>query len=312
MKEFPKHNIGVIIPYYNAQEHVINVVEKAHKYASTIIVVNDCSPDSLPTTALKEYNVIVTNTIQNSGVGGAMKQGFKTIFELDNIEVVVKLDADDQMDTSYIPQLLNPIIKGKAEFVKGNRFRDLRALRIMPINRRFGNLMLSFLSKMATGYWHCFDFNNGFFAISKESLKFLDFKDVSDTYFFETSLIACLYHQKARVKEVAMPAIYGEERSNMKVYKMPYLFLKNLIKKFFNRLWKAYFLYDFNIGSVYIVTGLPLFIFGIIYGGVNWYHYASIDVLAPLGTIMVAALTVIFGFQLLLQAVQYDIFRTPK
>ena len=305
--------LGIVIPYYNAQNHIETVVEKALHYSNHIIVVNDNSSQPLPQGYLQSHeSVTIINLSENLGVGGATKTGFSYLENLDTVTVMIKLDADDQMDTEYIPQLVAPILNKTHDFVKGNRFRDFRALKRMPWARRFGNLFLSFLSKVATGYWNCFDFNNGFFALSKEKWSLLNQHDIANNYFFETSLISELYFQKASIKEVAMPAIYGEETSNMNIYNMPFLFGLNLLKRFVSRIWKAYFVYDFNIGSLYLVFGHLLFLSGILFGGINWYHYASKEVLTPLGTIMISALLIILGFQLLLQAIQFDILNTPK
>lgn len=308
-----KNKIGIVIPYYNASAQIENVVQKALQYSDHIVIVNDKSPDTLPESLDKlSEKVTVIVLPKNLGVGGATKKGFSYLETVTSVTVVVKLDADDQMDTNYIPKLVDPILNGTHDFAKGNRFRDFKALKTMPWTRRFGNLFLSFLSKVATGYWNCFDFNNGFFAISKESLQLMDKGPIANNYFFETSLIAELYYQRAKIKEVAMPAIYGNETSNMKVFHMPFLFSINLFKKFISRIWKAYFVYDFNIGTLYIIFGHLLFLAGVVYGGVNWYEYASKDVLTPFGTIMISALLIILGFQLILQAVQFDIINTPK
>lgn len=303
---------GIIIPYYNAAAQIIRVLEKAAVYSEHIVIVNDCSPQPLPLELLQKFkHVTVINNTRNLGVGGATLKGI--IFFLDNptVRILVKLDADDQMDTTFIPQLIDPIIKNQAQFVKGNRFRDFRALRQMPWIRRFGNLFLSFLSKIATGYWNCFDFNNGFFAISVNTSSKLMTQNIAHNYFFETSLIGELYYQKAHIKEIPMPAIYGSEISSMNIARMPFLFMVNLLKMFVLRIWKSYFVYDFNIGSVYIFFGIPLFFSGIIFGGYNWYIHASLNELTPTGTIMISALLIIVGFQLLLQAIQFDILRTP-
>ena len=308
-----KSKIGIVIPFFNASAQIEKVVQKALRYSDHIVIVDDKSPEQLPESLLKSLDkVTVLNLSENLGVGGATKKGFSYLETVPNVKVIVKLDADDQMDTDYIPQLVTPILNSTTDFVKGNRFRDFTALKTMPWPRRFGNLFLSFLSKVATGYWNCFDFNNGFFAISKKSLKLIDKSSIANNYFFETSLIAELYYQKAKIKEIAMPAIYGDEKSNMKVFKMPFLFSVNLFKKFISRIWKGYFVYDFNIGTLYIVFGHLLFFGGGIYGGINWYDYASKDLSTPVGTIMISALLIILGFQLILQAIQFDVFKTPN
>ena len=216
------------------------------------------------------------------------------------------------MDLSFIPDLLNPLISNTAEVAKGNRFRDFKALSKMPFFRRIGNLGLSFLIKMATGYWHNFDPTNGFFAIQTKVLKKIDFSKLSHRYYFETSLLSELYFHKTVIQDVAMPAIYGNEKSNMQVWKMPFVFMPRLINTFCKRIIKSYFLYDFNLGSIYLLSGVPLFLFGVIFGAYTWVDYASKNILTPTGTIMIITLALILGFQLILQAVQFDIINTPK
>ncbi len=304
-------NIAVVIPYYNASKHITSVVNKLPNSISKIYVVDDCSPEPLPDTIKNFSSVEVLKAEKNLGVGGATKLGFLKAIE-DNIDIVVKVDADDQMDTSFLPELLDPLISNKAKYAKGNRFRNFKSLKEMPFFRKFGNLMLSFLTKAATGYWNNFDPTNGFFAVRTDTLKALDFSNISDRYYFETSLLAELYFQDAPIKDISMPAIYGNEISNMKVWKMPFIFLPKLFKTLIRRIIKSYFIYDFNISSIYILLGIPLFLFGVFYGSYTWWYYSSKSIFAPTGTIMLVTLTIIIGFQLLLQAIHYDILKAPK
>lgn len=311
-----KNKIAVIIPYYNASSLIVKVVEKIPKGIHTLIIVNDQSKEVLPISDIElalssDIGLIVLENQINLGVGGATKVGFQKAIEL-NFDIVIKVDADNQMDLDYIPELIQPLQKNKAEMAKGNRFRDLKALQRMPFIRRFGNLFLSFLIKTATGYWNNFDPTNGYFAIKVAVLREINLKNLSNRYYFETSLIAELYFVKARIKDIPMPAIYGDEKSSMSLWKMPFLFSRKLVVTFLKRILKEYFLYDFNIGSLYILLGLPFFVFGLIYGAFEWVFYASNNILAPTGTIMIIILSIILGFQLLLQAVQYDIINTPK
>ena len=306
------NKIAVVIPYYNAAKHIVSVLNKLPNIITKVYIVDDCSPQALPKEALSAFsNIEYLKNLKNLGVGGATKTGFTKAIE-DKMDIVVKVDADDQMDTSYIKDLVAPLVNGEASYAKGNRFRDFKALKKMPITRKIGNLGLSFLTKAATGYWNNFDPTNGFFAIKTETLKRLDLDEISNRYYFETSLISQLYFQDAVIKDVPMPAIYGDEKSSMSVWKMPFVFFPKLIKTFFNRLFKSYFVYDFNISSIYILIGTPLFLFGFIYGIYNWWFYSSQSLFAPTGTIMLVTLTIIVGFQLLLQAVHYDITKAPK
>ena len=311
-----KMNVAVIIPYYKASSHIAKVIGKIPSLVNTIVIVDDASPDKLPVEELQSIKkadqelVILRNEV-NLGVGGATKKGFLYALEKE-IAIVVKIDADDQMDLNYLPEMLDLLVNNKAQMVKGNRFKFTKTLNKMPLVRRMGNLGISFLAKMATGYWNNFDPTNGYFALKTKILKDIDFQNLSNRYFFETSLLSELYFNEIKIKDVAMPPIYGDEKSNMKVWSMPFYFLLNLIKLFVKRIIKSYFLFDFNIGSVYLLFGSILFFFGIIFGGINWYNYAKINTQTPTGTIMIASLTLILGFQLLLQFLQYDIFKAPK
>lgn len=311
-----KNNVAIVIPFYNSSNLILEVVKNIPDFIRYVIIVDDCGKEEIPkehilqlSNPLTEY-VFLKNDI-NLGVGGATKTGFGKAIEL-NADLVVKIDSDNQMDLNYLPLMIESIINNHADYVKGNRFRDLNALKKMPFVRRMGNLVLSFLIKIATGYWNVFDPTNGYFVIKSSFLKQLDLSKLSNRYFFETSLIAELFYLKARIKDIAMPAIYADEKSSMKVWKMPIIFSWNLLKLFIKRIIKQYFLYDFNIGSVYLFFGFPLFFFGIVYGVYNWVYYSSLNILAPTGTIMLVTLSIILGFQLLLQAIQYDIIQSPK
>lgn len=312
---YKNKNIAVVIPYYNASNHIVNVVSKIPDFIDEIIIVDDKGSEVIPLELLNELIIhskitIVENSV-NLGVGGATKNGFLKAIN-NSHDIVIKVDADDQMDTSYIEEMIAYLIEDNAEMVKGNRFIDTKALMRMPFIRRVGNLGLSFLTKMSTGYWNNFDPTNGFLAIKISALKKINFENLSNRYFFETSLMSELYFINARIKDLSMPAIYGEEKSSMKVWKMPFIFSKKLITLFFKRIIKQYFLFDFNIASLYLLIGLPMFVFGIIYGVYEWWYYSSHNIFAPTGTIMLVSISIILGFQLLLQAIQYDIFNAPK
>jgi dolichol-phosphate mannosyltransferase len=309
-------NIAVIIPFYNASTKIEEVVSGIPISVNHLIIVDDCSIEILPEEAILSVVNSVTKVTfikneKNLGVGGTTKTGFLKAIEL-KCDVVVKIDSDNQMDLSYLPIMISSIVNNEAGYVKGNRFRDMKALKKMPFVRRFGNLILSFLIKIATGYWNVFDPTNGYFALKTSILKELDFDKISNRYFFETSLIAQLYYLNVKIKDITMPAIYGDEKSSMKVWQMPLLFSWNLLKLFIKRVVKQYFLYDFNIASIYILFGIPLFSFGVIHGIYSWIYYSTHHMLAPTGTIMLVTLTIILGFQFLLQAIQYDIQNSPN
>ncbi|MCH4829007.1 glycosyltransferase family 2 protein [Flavobacterium columnare] len=307
---------AIIIPYYNARKHIIDVVSQIPDFIDALIIVDDKSPDVFPEKLVLEnlnnqVKFVYLKNDRNLGVGGATIHGFLYAIKND-FQIVIKVDADNQMDLKYLPDLIEPLKKGKIQMAKGNRFRDIKALSKMPFARRIGNLMLSFITKMATGYWNNFDPTNGYFAIQINTLKKINFNNLSNRYFFETSLLSEMYFTGAKIKDISMPAIYANEKSQMQLWKIPFEFSFKLMKLFIKRIVKQYFLYDFNIGSVYLFFGVPLFFFGITYGVYNWIYYYFKKMLAPTGTIMIITLSIILGFQMLLQAIQFDISQAPK
>jgi glycosyltransferase involved in cell wall biosynthesis len=307
--------IAVVIPCYNVSRHIGEVISGLPENISYVIAVNDCSTDETDSILLRlqQFNsrIIYIKHEKNQGVGGAMITGFKKSLEL-NSDITIKMDGDGQMDAANIPSLLNPLLEDKADYTKGNRFRDLTALRKMPLRRRFGNLGLSFMIKAASGYWNIFDPNNGFVAIKNEVLKSMSFKKIHKRYFFESSMLIELYHANAVVQDVPMKARYGDEVSHLSLTRSLFGFPPKLLKAFLRRIVLKYFLFDFNIASVYILFGLPLFILGTIYGVANFIKYAFSQILAPTGTVVIPTLLIILGFQLLLSAVSYDIANYPK
>jgi glycosyltransferase involved in cell wall biosynthesis len=310
MKLFENHSIAVVIPCFKVEKQIQNVVSEIPDYITSIILVNDASPDKtgemLNQLAKENSKITVIHHDKNQGVGGAMVSGFQEAIK-QNHEVVIKIDGDGQMDTSHCERLLKAVFEEKFDFAKGNRFFDQKMLRKMPAIRRFGNIGMGFLIKIASGYWNIFDPTNGFFCIHTSVLKKIDFARISKRFFFESSLLIELFYTGAKIKDIPMPAIYAEEKSNLSVSKTLFTFPPKLLKAFVRRIWLRYFIYDFNIGSLYILFGVPSFLFGLIFGLVKWVHYAEMNVAAPTGTIRIAVLALVLGFQMILSAIQYDI-----
>jgi len=307
--------ISVAIPCYNVSKHIEEVINSLPLEISYIIVVNDCSTDStqavLEKLALGNSKMHIVVHPSNMGVGGAMISGYKKSLEL-GADITIKLDGDGQMDTANIQKLINPLISGKADFSKGNRFRDLKALQSMPPVRRIGNLGLSFLIKAASGYWNIFDPTNGFTAIKNETLAEVNFNKLHKRYYFETSMIAELYFCNAVIYDVPMKARYADEVSGLSSTKTLFEFPPKLLVTFLRRILLKYFLFDFNIGSLYLLTGIPIFMYGVIFGLLKFEKYDKLGIGAPTGTVILPTLLIILGFQLLLAGLAFDVNNYPK
>jgi glycosyltransferase involved in cell wall biosynthesis len=312
---FTEFNIAVIIPAYGAERDIQSVLSGLPAYIKHIIVVDDASPDSsadlVTAAAKKDRRITLIRHTKNQGVGGAMISGFRKALEL-GTQIAIKLDGDGQMDPAYIPALITPLIQGKADYVKGNRFRDFQSLQQMPFIRRMGNLGLSFLTKAATGYWSIFDPTNGFFAIRAEILRQLPLEKIDRRYFFETSMLAHLYLLGALVMDVPIPARYRNETSHLSIQRTLIEFPLKLIITLSRRILIKYYIYDFSMMSLYLMIGIPLLLFGGIFGGIKWVDYASRNIPAPTGTVMLPTLSVILGIQILLSAIEIDMNSTPR
>ena len=308
-------NIVAVIPAYKVEKQIAETLARVPDYISTIIVVDDASPDQTSEIVLQakaqDTRIILISHTKNQGVGGAMLSGFKEAMKV-NAQVVLKIDGDGQM-SRYDPRpLLEPLILGQADYVKGNRFRDLAALKSMPLIRQIGNMGLGFLVKAATGYWDCFDPTNGFFAIRGEALALLPLERVHKRYFFETSMLGELYLIGAVIRDVPYPAVYGNEESNLSVGKTLWVFPPKLTYLFFRRMLLKNFLFDFSMESIYLLTGFPMFVFGLLFGIVKWIKYFNLGIPAPTGTIMIPVMSVMLGVQLILAAANIDLQSVPK
>jgi dolichol-phosphate mannosyltransferase len=304
--------IAVVIPAYNVEDTIVKVIMGIPKNVDAIIVVNDASKDSTAqkVKSITDDRVSLINHKKNMGVGGALLSGYSYALGL-GADIVVKLDGDDQMNPKFMPGLIEPILNGQADYTKGNRFLHPVALKKMPFGRKISNLGLTFLSKIASGYWNVFDPANGYTAIAATKLASLDPKKIARSYFFETSMLCELRKLNAVVMDISMPAIYQNERSSVKVPREIFVFSTNLIARIFDRVFTRYFLYDFSAVSLYLITGMALCIFGGVWGVVKWYRSMVTDIPATTGTVLIAVLPIILGFQLLIQAISLDISDIP-
>jgi hypothetical protein len=244
-------------------------------------------------------------------VGGAVMHGYRQGIA-DGCEVLVKMDSDGQMDPRMLLALVRPIIAGRADYTKGNRFYDLRSIHRMPRMRIFGNAVLSFMAKVSTGYWGIFDPTNGYTAIAARVAEHLPMDKISRRYFFETDLLFRLNILGAVVRDIPMDAIYGDETSHLHVRKILPEFLRKHGRNLCKRIFYNYFLRDLNVASLELVAGAGMLGFGISFGFYHWMKALVVATPTPLGIIMFAVMPILAGLQLLLAFLSYDMARVPR
>jgi dolichol-phosphate mannosyltransferase len=306
--------LAIVIPCYRVSDSIVAVVNGALAHAGKVYCVDDACPDGSGRIAeaafVHEGRVQVLYNPQNLGVGGAVKAGYEAALA-EGFQVIVKLDGDGQMDAARIPDLVYPITEQISDYCKGNRFYELELLRGMPAMRLLGNSLLSGLNKLSSGYWQVVDPTNGFTAISAAALRLVKLNKVSNGYFFESDLLFRLNLARAVVTDIPMPAHYGSEVSSLKIGRIILPFLLGHLCNFSKRIFYSYFLRDFSIATVQLMAGTVLFVFGLVFGIEAWYASLQSGVPATAGTVMLAGLPIILGFQLLLSFLNYDIQNQP-
>jgi glycosyltransferase involved in cell wall biosynthesis len=304
--------VHVVIPAYNVADRIGTVLKAIPDFVDAITVVDDGSRDGTVETALSvgERRLRVLRHDANQGVGAAMVTGFRDAL-LDADGIVVKMDGDGQMDPAMLSRLLDPIVEGRCGYTKGNRFLFARELAVMPRHRLVGNFTLTFLTKLASGYWHVFDPQNGYLAVASPVLRLLDFERLSRRWFFENDMLINLNVFNVPVADVPMPSRYGDERSSMSIGRVLLSFPFHLFRGYWSRFYRKYVLRDFSPIALFMLAGLPLLLFGVLFGGYTWLQSWQLNRFASTGTVMLSVLPFIVGFQLILQALVLEMRDSP-
>ncbi|PKP30850.1 MAG: glycosyl transferase family 2 [Bacteroidetes bacterium HGW-Bacteroidetes-16] len=311
---YKNHKIGIVIPTYKSIDHIQSVIDGLPLWIDHIIIIDDKCPLHTGKSVQENYQydirILVLFHEVNQGVGGATVTGYKKAVET-GCHIVVKMDSDNQMDPDYLELLIEPLVSRSAEYTKGNRFVDFKALKSMPLGRLLGNSVLSFMVKASSGYWNMMDPTNGYTAISSSALSKINLDKLEKRYFFESDMLIHLNIYNIILANVPIPARYGDEISSLNIWTTMIKFPPKLIRGIMKRFFYKYLIYDFNMASVYVLIGLPLFIWGVVFGLVKWIHNASIMVETTTGTVMLSVLPLILGTQFLLAAINIDIDSTP-
>lgn len=305
--------IAAVIPCYRVGDHVLQVLAAIPATIERIYCVDDACPQSsgnLIEAQCSDPRVRVLRHHANQGVGGAVMTGYAAALA-DGAEIVVKIDGDGQMPLEMLDNLLLPIRAGRADYTKGNRFYFLRDLEGMPPSRLFGNAVLSFLTKLSSGYWSVFDPTNGFTAIHRSALSRLRLHAIKRSYFFESDMLHHLYLERAVVIDVPMPAKYGDAGSSLSVLGSILPFLRGNLRNFLRRLLYTYYVRDLNIASLEFALSLLLIFGGGLWEVVQLWESVETGIAATAGEALIGLLPIIMGFQMLLAAVHYDTQNMP-
>ena len=305
--------IAVVIPCYRVGPSLEQLIPAIGPEVSIIYVIDDACPDNSVSKSLIQLDqrVVLLRNTNNLGVGGAVMRGYAQAMK-DGVDIVVKVDGDGQMDPVLIPRFVAPIMRGEADYTKGNRFYELEQIHRMPVLRVIGNAGLSFITKLSSGYWDIFDPTNGYTAIHASVLKKLPLQKISKRYFFESDMLFRLNVIRAVVEDIPMDAKYDSEKSHLKI---PFVFFEFIYRhsvNFLRRIFYNYYLRDMSIASIELPIGILMLGFGLIFGLHNWWLSSHGGPATTAGTVMIAAVPLITGMQLILAFLAYDINSVPK
>ncbi len=304
--ETPK--LSVVVPAFRAEATIASVIKQIPDYVDQIIVVDDASPDQTATivAGLNDRRIDLVRHTHNLGVGGAMVSGFKKALD-SGAKLIAKVDADNQMDPRYLERFVAAALHCRCDYVKANRFGHIKSLSAMPRTRLAGNLILTFLTKFASGYWNIFDPQNGYIVITRKLLKRLDLDRLDQGYFFENSMLIQLNIMRARIAEIYLPAKYDAEVSSMKLPRIVLAFPGKLLRGYFYRIYHKYIFRSLSPFAVLAFFGLMAMTWGVLWGGVAWWASYTTRVAATTGTVMIALLPFLLGWSALLQAFVLDV-----
>ena len=314
LKSRLRRQVAVVIPCFRVQSRILEVLAGIGDTVDAIYCVDDDCPEQSGNFIEKHCSdprIRVIRHKTNQGVGGATLTGYRAALR-DGADIIVKIDGDGQMDTDLIELFVAPIAEGTVDYTKGNRFHTFEDTKGMPRLRLFGNACLSFMTKLSSGYWNIFDPTNGYTAIERSLAERIVREPVATRYFFESDMLFYLYLDRAVVADVPIPSRYGSEISNLKIRRIFWSFGYRNLRNMIRRIILHHYMRDFSLASLEFLMGVIAIAFGITFGAEHWIGSAATGEPATAGTVMVSAMPIIVGVQLLLSAINYDIQSVPR
>jgi glycosyltransferase involved in cell wall biosynthesis len=298
--------VAVVVPAFNEEALVASTLTTIPGFVDRIFVVDDASTDATAEQAQNgDPRVEVLSHERNRGVGAAIVTGYRASIDA-GIDVTAVMAADGQMDPAELAVFVGAVAAGECDYAKANRLFMHGARDVIPRHRYLGNAILSFLTKIASGYWHVADPEAGYTAISLETLRLLDLERLYPRYGFENDILVHLNVWSRRVRDIPSRPIYGVgERSGIRLRRVVPAISWLLVKGFFWRLKERYMIRDFHPLVLFYGLGILLTIGGLGLG-------IAITVLRILGnevtaaTVVLVALMLISGLQFTLFAMLFD------
>lgn len=301
--------IAAVIPCYNEESQISQVISGLPEYIDHIYVVDDKSTDGsvvLIKSLVQSNNKIVLIKHEiNQGNGASRVTGLKKCLDI-KADVVCLLDGDGQMDANSLSELIAPVLNGKSDIVKGNRFFSGEAWQQMPRIRYFGNAILSLMTKIVSGYWHIADFQSGYIVVNRRTLELLPLDHLYKDYGFPNDLLIHANVFGLRVSDHPVKPIYNVgEKSGINFISLIPKLSWLLFSRFFWRMKEKYVIRDFHPLVFFYLFGMGLLVSSIPLAIRFFYKwYTTLDV--PPITALALIFVLISGFQFIFFAMWFD------
>lgn len=305
---YQKKTVAVVVPAHNESKMIHLVVEGMPDFVDRIVIVDDKSADNTVEVVKKlaevHPRILLIEHEVNQGVGGAIRTGY--IWARDNdIDATVVMAGDNQMHPDDLPALLQPIVDDIVDYSKGNRLITGEAWKKIPRIRYLGNATLSFLTKIASGYWHIADSQSGYTVINKRSLNRIPLEEIYPRYGVPNDILVTLNIHSLRVKDVPIQPIYASETSELKIHKVIFSISGLMLRLFFKRMFHKYVIRDFHPLILFYFLGIILLILSVILFIIVLYVWATVDDIPDI-SFLAFLLCFISGLQLTLFAMLFD------
>ncbi len=299
--------IGVVVPCYNEETQIGIVIGTMPDFVDHIVIVDDNSKDKTSEIVESykakqpEGRIQLIRHSENRGVGGAISSGY--IWCRDNgIDAAAVMAGDAQMDPADLPELLDPVVEGRADYSKGNRLITGDAWNRIPKVRYFGNTSLTLMTKVASGYWHVTDSQTGYTVLNRRGLKMLPIENIYRSYGMPNDFLVTLNIYDMRVVDIPINPLYGVgEKSKMVISKTVFSLFALMTKLFLKRMFWKYIVRDFHpliffyimsfvLGLLAVPQLLRLFLLWLCFG-----HIPIISAFAAGGTVVMAIQFLLFA-----------------
>jgi glycosyltransferase involved in cell wall biosynthesis len=297
--------VAVVVPARDEEELLPVTVAGIPAFVDRIFVVDDASTDGTADVVGGVPRVEVLRHQGNLGVGAAIVSGYRRAIA-ERMDVTAVMAGDNQMDPGDLEGLVRPVAAGELDYAKANRLYSGEYWRMIPRTRRWGNAVLSFLTKIASGYWHVADSQTGYTAIGLPVLERLDLERVYPRYGFPNDMLVHLNVWNARVRDIPSRPVYGVgERSGIKIRKVVPRISWLLLKGFFWRMREKYVIRDFHPLVFFYALGFLMSLLGLGLGIAEVVLRIMGNAVSA-GTVVLVALLLIFGSQFTLFAMWFD------